>query len=211
MVRLLVATRNPGKAKEYAQLLRDLPLEVTYLDQVGVAEDVEETGHSFEENARIKARAYAALSGLLTLADDSGLEVDALGGEPGVRSARYAGDGASDEDRVALLLKNMDGVPWAERTARFRCVIAIATLSGEVRTVADVVDGVIQYEPKDKYGFGYDPVFYLPEPGMTMAELPTDQKNRVSHRAKAARKAVNLLKVLAEKGSRIEDAVSDQG
>ena len=196
---------------EYAQLLRGVPFEVTYLDQVGVAEDVEETGHSFEENARLKARTYAALSGLLTLADDSGLEVDALEGEPGVRSARYAGDEASDEDRVALLLKNMDGVPWAKRTARFRCVIAIAPLSGELRTVAGVVEGVIQYEPKGKYGFGYDPVFYLPGPGRTMGELSTDQKNRVSHRAEAARKAVNLLKVLAEKGTRIEDAKRGQG
>ena len=192
--KLLVATRNPGKAREYRQLLRGVPFEITSLDEEGVAEDVEETGDSFEENASLKARAYLSLSGLPTLADDSGLEVDALRGGPGVKSARYGGDGLSDEDRVTLLLENLKSVAWQDRTGRFRCVIAIAWLSGEVKTVAGVVDGIIQYEPEGTGGFGYDPVFYLPHLGRTMAELTLEEKNGLSHRAQAAGKAVKLLR-----------------
>ena len=190
---LLVATRNPGKAREYEQLLRGIPFQVTSLDEIGLAEEVEETGSSFEENACIKARAYSALSGLLTLADDSGLEVDALGGEPGVKSARYGGLGSSDEDRVELLLKNLKDVPWEQRTGRFRCVIAIARPPGEVETVTGVVEGIIQYKPKGANGFGYDPVFYLPHLGRTTAELSLEEKNELSHRGQAAKKAVGLL------------------
>ena len=129
---LLVATGNPGKLREYAELLRHVPFRLVSLKDVGITDEVEETGDTFAENAWLKASGYAAMSGLLTLADDSGLEVDALGGDPGVRSARYGPapdeDGAcrSDADRVALLLRNLDGVPWPKRTARFRCVINIA-------------------------------------------------------------------------------------
>ena len=125
MIRLLVATNNPGKVREYEALLRGLPLTLTYLAQEGIHIEVEETGSTFAENARLKATAYARASGLLTLADDSGLEVDALGGEPGTRSARYAGQEASDEDRYRLLLSKLEGVPWERRTARFRCVAAV--------------------------------------------------------------------------------------
>ncbi len=196
--KLLVATRNPGKVKEYRQLLHRVPFQVTSLEQVGVAKEVEETGKSFEENACLKASTYATLSGLLTLADDSGLEVDALGGAPGVRSSRYAGPEATDEARVALLLKNLSGVAWEDRKGRFRCVIAIAWPSGEVRTVSGVVEGIIQYEPKGANGFGYDPVFYLPHLGRTMAELSLEEKNGLSHRAQAARKAVTLLNSMLE-------------
>ena len=192
--RLLIATRNPGKVKEYRQLLRGIPFEVTSLDEVGIAGEVEETGGTFEENACIKARAYAASSGLLSLADDSGLEVDALNGSPGVKSARYGGPGLTDEGRVALLLANMQRVKWEDRSGRFRCVIAIARPSGEPETVAGAVEGVIQYEPKGNNGFGYDPVFYLPHLGRTMAELSLEEKNALSHRAQAADKAVTLLK-----------------
>ena len=199
---LLVATRNSGKVREYSQLLNGIPFEVTSLEQAHVVEEVEETGDSFEENARLKAQVYGALSGLVTLADDSGLEVDALGGAPGVKSARYAGHGASDAERMALLLKNLQGVAWEDRVARFRCVIAIARPSGEVDTVAGVVEGVIQYEPKGKHGFGYDPVFYLPDLGRTMAELSLEEKNDLSHRAEAARKAVQLLKGISRQGLR---------
>jgi XTP/dITP diphosphohydrolase len=196
--KLLVATRNPGKVREYKQLLRDIPFEVTSLEQVGVMDEVEETGGSFEENACIKARTYADLSGLLTLADDSGLEVDALGGAPGVRSARYGGTGASDEDRVALLLENLKDVAWEDRTGRFRCVIAIACPSGEVKTVTGVVEGFIQYEPMGANGFGYDPIFYLPHLALTTAELSLEEKNSLSHRAQAARKAVVLLESVSK-------------
>ena len=166
-------------------------------------DEVEETGGSFEENACIKARTYADLSGLLTLADDSGLEVDALGGAPGVRSARYGGTGASDEDRVALLLENLKDVAWEDRTGRFRCVIAIAWPLGEVKTVTGVVEGVIQYEPMGANGFGYDPIFYLPHLALTTAELSLEEKNSLSHRAQAARKAVVLLESVS-KGRRID-------
>ena len=191
--KLLVATGNPGKAREYRQLLQGIPFEVTCLEEVGVTEQVEETGHTFEENARIKAGAYSALSGLLTLADDSGLEVDALGGAPGVNSARYGWPGATDEDKVALLLENIKEVAWEDRKGRFRCVIAINQPSGEVKTVEGVVEGVIQYQPKGSNGFGYDPVFYLPHLGKTMAELSLAEKNGLSHRAQAARRAIVLL------------------
>ena len=190
---LLVATRNPGKAREFEQLLRGIPFQVTSLEEIGLAEEVEETGSSFEENACIKARAYAALSGLLTLADDSGLEVDALGGEPGVKSARYGGLDASDEDRVELLLKNLKAVPWEQRTGRFRCVIAIARPAGEVEMVTGAVEGIIQYKPKGTNGFGYDPVFYLPHLGRTTGELSLEEKNGLSHRGQAAKKAIGLL------------------
>ena len=198
--RLLVATGNPGKLKEYNDLLRDLPLEVTSLEQVGISAGLEEVGSSFEENARDKARAYAALSGLLTLADDSGLEVDALGGAPGVKSARYGGPGLSDEQRVGLLLKNLKGVQWDDRSGRFRCVIAMAWPSGRVETVSGTVEGIIQYEPKGTGGFGYDPVFYLPHLERTTAELSLEEKNGFSHRGKAARKAVELLRSVLELG-----------
>ena len=193
---LLVATRNPGKAREFRQLLNGIPFDVTSLEQAGIATEVEETGSTFEENACIKARAYASLSDLLTLADDSGLEVDALGGGPGVRSARYGGPDVSDEGRVELLLENLKDVPWEDRGGRFRCVIAIAWPSGEVRTVTGVVEGVIQNEPKGTNGFGYDPVFYLPHLDRTTAELSLEEKNGLSHRAQAARKAMELLKAI---------------
>ena len=176
-------------------LLSELPFQVVSLDEVNVTEEIAETGDSFYENACLKARGYASLSGLLTLADDSGLVVDALGGEPGVKSARY-GDSLSysDEDRVRLLLRNLRDVPWEQRGARFQCVIAIVGPSREIQTVAGTVEGVIQYEPQGSNGFGYDPVFYLPNLGVTMAQLPTEEKNKISHRAQAARKAVALLK-----------------
>jgi len=185
-MKLLIATHNPGKVKEYQALLAGLPLELTYPAQEGLDIEVTETGESFAENARLKAAAYARASGLLTLADDSGLEVDALGGEPGIHSARYAGNGASDEERYRLLLDKLPGVPWEERTARFRCVIAVATPAGQVHTAEGTCEGIIAFAPQGEHGFGYDPVFYFPEHGMTMAELPPETKNRISHRAKAA-------------------------
>ncbi len=192
--KLLIATRNPGKLAEYRELLAELPLELTSLDQEGIEEEVEETGESFEENAVLKARTYARASGLPTLADDSGLEVMALHGEPGVRSSRYAGPGASDADRYRLLLERLAGVPWERRQARFRCVIAIATPEGALRTVQGRVTGYIAFAPRGAHGFGYDPVFYLPRFGKTMAELPPEVKNRISHRADAARKAIPVLR-----------------
>lgn len=195
MIKLLIATHNPGKVKEYNELLAGLPLELTYPAQEGLDIEVAETGESFAENARLKATAYASASGLLTLADDSGLEVDALGGEPGIRSARYAGTGASDEERYQLLLEKLQGVPWEERTARFRCVIAVATPAGQIHTAEGTCEGIIAFAPKGEHGFGYDPVFYFSEYGMTLAELPPETKNRISHRARAVQKAREILEV----------------
>ena len=232
--KLLIATRNPGKMREYRQLLLDVPFELVSLEGLGISEEVEESGHTFEENATLKATTYGALAGLLTWADDSGLEVDALGGAPGVYSARYGekspltplyergGHAMSDLDRVELLLRNLEGVPWERRTARFRCVIAITTppkplessaslpsseglksppfakgdwgdLAPGVTLLVGSVAGMIQYEPVGNEGFGYDPVFYLPSYGQTMAQLPLEEKNRISHRSHAAGKAVKVL------------------
>ena len=198
---LLVATHNPGKMREYRGLLRDAPYDLVSLDDMGIALEVEETGETFLDNAWLKARGYAAEAGLLTLADDSGLEVDALGGDPGVRSARYGGDACrSDQDRVELLLRNLAGTPWERRTARFRCVIAIAKPPAagdrDVASVVGSVAGMIQCEPVGDEGFGYDPVFYLPSFGRTIAQLPLDLKNRISHRSDAARRAVAALEKL---------------
>jgi len=194
MPKLLLATNNKGKAREYRSLLSGVPFELVTPDEVGINTEVEEVGESFEENARLKATTLAAESQLLSLADDSGLEVDALGGEPGTLSARYAGEGASDGDRVSYLLTKLEGVPKEKRTARFRCVIAIATPEGDIELCSGECDGIIAFEPKGKRGFGYDPIFYLPELKKTMAELPPEEKNRISHRGRAAEKASQLLK-----------------
>ena len=192
--KVLLATKNRAKVKEYSKLLRGIPYEIVSLEDVGIAQDVEESGKTFEENATIKAKTYAKLSGLVAIADDSGLEVDALGGAPGVRSARYAGEGATDKERIDYLLKKMRGIPSEQRTARFRCVIAIATPDGKAEVCEGICPGIITFEPRGKKGFGYDPTFYLPEHKLTMAELSMEEKNKISHRGKAAAKARHLLK-----------------
>jgi|YNPNPStandDraft_1061719.scaffolds.fasta_scaffold32904_2 XTP/dITP diphosphohydrolase len=184
-MKILIATHNRGKLREYAALLAGLPIEWVTLDDVGVSTEVEETGSTFEQNALLKAEAYARLSGLPTLADDSGLEVDALGGAPGVQSARYAGSDASDADRYRLLLERMKNVPDAQRSARFRCVVALYIPGGEVYTAEGICEGRITHAPRGTYGFGYDPVFFVNECGVTMAELAPEIKNRISHRARA--------------------------
>lgn len=192
---LLVATHNPGKVREYRHLLRDLPVDLVSLDDLGITHDVEETGNTFEENAWLKAQAYSGLGQMLTLSDDSGLEVDALGGEPGVHSARYGGDSChSDEERVSLLLSNLAGIAWEKRTARFRCVIAVCATDGIEVSVVGSVAGMIQYEPQGTEGFGYDPVFYLPSFRRTLAQLSMEDKNRISHRGDAAHRAVGALR-----------------
>ena len=242
--KLLIATRNQGKMREYQHLFRELPFQLLSLEDLGIDAEVEETGQTFLENAWLKANTYASLSGLLTLSDDSGLEVDALGGDPGIHSARYGGGAASsdppssdppssdppssdppssdppssdppssDQERVALLLNNLADVPWPQRTARFRCVIAIAhspatnmntdipysftvqqDMPGQLASVVGSVAGMIQYEPQGDEGFGYDPVFYLPSFERTMAQIPLEEKNRISHRSDAARKAAQVLR-----------------
>jgi XTP/dITP diphosphohydrolase len=195
--KLLLSTSNQGKVTEYRALLGGLPYELVTPVELGLKKEVIESGQTLEENAALKATALAAESGLMTLADDSGLEVDVLGGEPGPFSARYAGEGATDEDRIRYLLKRLKDVPWEERHARFRCVIALAGYGDEVVYFSGECRGLIGFEPRGGSGFGYDPVFYLPELGMTMAELPLEVKNQLSHRGRAARKAGARLKQLA--------------
>ena len=194
--KLLLATNNEAKVREYRDLLRNLPFKLVTSAELGTNIIVSEVGESLEENARLKATALAAKSQLLALADDSGLEVDALGGEPGRLSARYAGEKVSDRDRISHLLAKLEGVPWERRSARFRCVIAMATPEGKVEFCSGECLGVITFEPRGEQGFGYDPIFYLPELGMTMAELTLESKNQVSHRGQAARKVPQVLKRL---------------
>lgn len=193
MPQLLLATNNQGKVREYKSLLEGIPFQLVTPAQEGISLNVKETGKSFEKNAALKAKAFAVRSGLLTLADDSGLEVDALGGEPGVMSARYAGEGAPDEKRINYLLSRLKDVPREKRTARFRCVIAIAAPDGGVKLCSGECRGIVAFEPRGEHGFGYDPVFYFPELGKTMAELPVDIKNQVSHRGRAAKEARRIL------------------
>ena len=195
--RLLVATNNRGKLREYSELLKGLPFELTTLSEQGITEEVEESGSSLKQNAIHKATVYAKLSGLTTMADDSGLEVDALGGEPGPLSRRYAGDNVSDKERNDYLLAKLRNIPWERRTARFRAVIAIVTSDGKVKTTEGVCEGIIALDFKGEGGFGYDPIFYLPELDKHMAELSLAEKNRISHRAKAAQKARRILERLA--------------
>jgi XTP/dITP diphosphohydrolase len=195
--RLLVATNNLGKLEEYQHLLCDLPLEITSLRQEEIDYEPEETGVTFEENAVLKANAFAERSGLLTLADDSGLEIDRLGGAPGVHSARYGGTRrGEDVRRYELVLRQLEGVPQTERTGRFRCVVALATPEGHVATAEGAIEGLIAFEPQGEHGFGYDPIFFIPEFSCTMAQLPPETKNRISHRARAARAAVPIIRRL---------------
>lgn len=188
-----MATNNKGKLREYAELLNGLPFELTTLSEQGITQEVEESGASLEQNAIQKASLYAHLSGLITLADDSGLEVDALGGEPGPLSRRYAGENASDQERNEYLLDKLREIPREERTARFRCVIAIATPDGGIAMSEGVCEGIIAFEARGAGGFGYDPIFYLPELDKHMAELSLEEKNSISHRARAAEKARHIL------------------
>lgn len=197
MERLLIATHNRGKLREYAEILDGLPFELVTMDDLGITRDVQETGATFEENARLKAQAYARESGTLALADDSGLEVDALGGEPGVYSKRYAGEGKSDAERNAYLLEKMRNVPQGVRTARFRCVIVIAAPDFRTWTSEGICEGEIAMEPRGTNGFGYDPIFIVREANKHMAELPAGDKNRISHRGRAAASARKQLEKIA--------------
>ena len=176
--RLLIATRNAGKLRELAELLDSAPFDLVSVADGGVDDEVEETGET-----------YCRLSGLPTLADDSGLEVDALDGEPGVRSARYAGEGASDADRIAFLVGKLDNIPEDMWSARFRCVVAVSWPDRPTELYSGACEGRIVRRGRGENGFGYDPVFYIPELGKTMAELTPAQKNRISHRSGAAKKA----------------------
>lgn len=185
---ILIGTTNPDKLKEVREILRDLPVKLISPDRSAPLPDVIEDGQTFGENAVKKAVEWAKATGYWTMADDSGLEVDALGGEPGVRSARYAGEDASYEDNNLKLLKALEGVPAGRRTARFRCAVALARPEGFLLVVEGECDGLVTEEPRGRHGFGYDPVFYVPEYAKTFAELGPEIKNRISHRTRALRK-----------------------
>ena len=182
---LVVATGNAGKLAECAAFLAPSGYEVLALSAIPDAAPVEETGSTFEQNARLKAEAYSSRTPHLVLADDSGLEVDALGGAPGVHSARYGGPELSDAERCAVLLAELSDVPEAERTARFRCVLAVARAGRTLATFDGAVEGVILRAPRGANGFGYDPVFFHPPSGCAFAELTRSQKQAVSHRGQA--------------------------
>jgi XTP/dITP diphosphohydrolase len=195
-MRLLLATHNPGKLLEMQALLDGLNIELVSPASLGLALDVVEDGMTYAENAGLKAVAYARASHLAALADDSGLEVDALGGRPGIHSARYsAAPGANDADRRRLLLRNLNGfpLPW---TACFRCSVAIATPAGELHLTEGVCHGEIIPNERGQFGFGYDPIFLLPGLGKTMAELSMPVKNTLSHRAQAVISARPYLAAL---------------
>lgn len=200
MLKLLLATNNNGKVREYQSLLQGIPFELVTPAEQGIKLEVEETGDSFEENARIKALAFAKVSRLMTLADDSGIEVDALNGEPGIRSSRYAGEGATDTDRVKFLLAKIKDIPLEKRTAHFRCIIVVAFPDEKIEIFSGKCDGVVMLEPRGEEGFGYDPIFYFPELRKTMAELPMGIKNRISHRARAAQETVKFLNQIKYQG-----------
>ncbi|MCD6599124.1 MAG: RdgB/HAM1 family non-canonical purine NTP pyrophosphatase [Dehalococcoidia bacterium] len=196
MSSILLASTNVGKIREFRSLLGGLGYPLVTLVEQGITKVATETGNSYEENAKIKATTYAELSHLITLADDSGLEVDALGGEPGAYSARFAGEGATDADKVRTLLARLDGIPWKKRTACFKCVIALATAEGRLELCRGECRGMIAFKARGESGFGYDPIFYLPEIGKAMSELSLEAKNEISHRAQASRKVHEALKRL---------------
>ncbi|GIV95783.1 MAG: non-canonical purine NTP pyrophosphatase [Herpetosiphonaceae bacterium] len=200
MLSLLIATTNLHKLDEYRLILGDLPLHLLSLRDVGISDDVPETGTTFVENARIKAEAYCRMSGLPTMADDSGIEVPSLGGAPGVYTARWAMPDPNDPHRhYRRLLDELQGKPFHDRIARFVCAIALARPGHEIELVEGTLMGVIEEQPRGMHGFGYDPVFYLLDYDKTLAELPPEEKNRISHRAQAARAArVVIERWLAE-------------
>ena len=196
MDKIVFATTNEGKVKEIKEILGDFPIEVVSMKEMGITADIEENGTTFEENSLIKARALAKLTGLPALADDSGLEVDYLNGEPGIYSARYLGRDTDYDYKNNYIIDKLSGAKGEERSARFVCVISLVLPDGREFVERGVVEGLIGYEQKGENGFGYDPIFYLPEYGKTSAELPSEEKNRISHRGKALTAMKKLIVTL---------------
>ena len=192
--RIIFATGNEGKMREIRLILEDLGLEILSMKEAGIQAEIREDGSTFEENAVIKARAVMELSGSIVLADDSGLEVDYLNKEPGIYSARYLGEDTSYRVKNKSLIKRLEGVPDEKRTARFVCAIAAALPDGRVLTSRGTIEGIIGYEERGEGGFGYDPIFYLPEYGCSTAELSMEKKNELSHRGKALRIMKEMLR-----------------
>ena len=191
--RIIFATGNEGKMKEVRMILADMDYEIVSMKEAGVEIEIIEDGKTFEENALIKATAIMKETGELVLADDSGLEIDYFDKAPGVYSARYLGEDTPYEVKNRVILKRMEGVAEEKRTARFVCAIAAAFPDGTTKTVRGTIEGIIGYESKGENGFGYDPIFYLPEYGCTSAELAPEEKNKISHRGKALQKMKELI------------------
>lgn len=191
--RIVFATGNVCKMREIRMIMEDMGMEILSMKEIGINPDIVEDGTTFTENAIIKAKAVAALTDAIVLADDSGLEIDALNKEPGIYSARYMGEDTSYRLKNANLIERLEGVPDEKRTARFVCAIAAVLPNGELLTTLGTVEGRIGYEEKGANGFGYDPIFFLPEFGCTSAELTDEQKNEISHRGKALRAMKELL------------------
>ncbi|MGI6012019.1 MAG: XTP/dITP diphosphatase [Ruminococcus sp.] len=198
MKKIIFATGNEGKMKEIREIMADLDVEILSMKEAGITVDIEENGKTFEENAVIKARTVMELCHEIVLADDSGLEIDYLNKEPGVYSARYMGEDTSYRIKNQNLISRLEGVPDEKRTARFVCVIAAAFPGGEVLTAEGTVEGRIGYEERGGNGFGYDPIFYVPQYGCSTAELPPEIKNEISHRGKALRKMKKELQARRE-------------
>ncbi|MCP9300174.1 XTP/dITP diphosphatase [Bacillus halotolerans] len=194
MKEAIIATHNPGKVKEFKEILEPKGYEVKSLAEIGFTDEIEETGHTFEENAILKAEAVAKAVNKMVIADDSGLSVDNLGGRPGVYSARYAGEQKDDQANIDKVLNELRGIEKEQRTARFRCALAVSIPGEETKTVEGHVEGYIAEEPRGEYGFGYDPIFIVKDKDKTMAELTSDEKNKISHRADALKKLSKLLK-----------------
>ncbi len=184
-LRIIFATGNQGKMREIRDIMSDLDAEILSMKEAGIEADIEEDGKTFEENAVIKAKAVAAFTDAIVLADDSGLEIDYLNKEPGIYSARYLGEDTPYFVKNKNLIERLAGVPDEKRTARFVCAIAAVMPDGEIVTTRGVIEGRIGYEEKGDNGFGYDPIFYVPEYGVTTAQLTEDEKNRISHRGRA--------------------------
>ena len=199
MERLIFATGNAHKMKEIREILGGLPVGIVSMKEAGIDLEIEETGSSFEENALIKARAVAAVSGALTLADDSGLEIDALGGAPGIYSSRFLGEDTPYSEKNRAIIEKLAGLSGSERSARFRCVIAAVFPDGRELVSEGRVEGEIAFSPAGENGFGYDPIFYLPERGCTTAELSAEEKNAISHRGRALRGMVEKLAAVLDK------------
>lgn len=202
-MRILFATGNAGKVREVAAIMKEVGVSVVSLKDAGITADIEEDGTTFEENAMIKATSIAKLPEVndgqtIVLADDSGLEIDALGGEPGIYSARYMGEDTSYDIKNAELIKRLDGVADEKRSARFVCAMAAVMPDGEQLSTKGVMEGRIGYEIAGENGFGYDPIFYLPQYGMTSAQISPEEKNRISHRGQAL---VKMRELIAEKMS----------
>lgn len=196
MEKLIFATGNEGKMKEIRMILGDLDYEILSMKEAGITADIVEDGKTFEENAEIKAKAISKLANCLVLADDSGLEVDYMDKQPGIYSARWMGEDTSYDVKNQKIIDNLSGVPDEERTARFVCVVAASFPDGKVITRRGTIEGIIGYEQRGENGFGYDPIFYLPEYGKTTAELSPEEKNKISHRGRALEQIKEELKKL---------------